>query len=258
MTANDNARKIKEEIQYLSGLRDSENLCSDPKKRNYSSFWTQVKEINVLFKNLKPLSHEDREVLWKECSSLCASVKEEIELSNKERQEKSYNRYAQIHEFLYTYAMVDSLLRYPNIDEVIECGKNLKKAGLMLHEYKFEMIPEHKQMLFDEMQDIGRSHELWWEKFKSERDLKRRDFESRVRANLEKNYSRHSSATDALKRVQANADELRSKIASGGSDTWIDRWTDWLSESEDKIRDIERSIRQIDEWIEEDEKKLNR
>lgn len=258
MLDNDNAKQINEEIQWLSRLRDSEKLCSDPKKRNYSSFWEQVKKINVLFKELKPLSSRDREDLWNKCSSLCASVKEEFEFHNKKRYDESYNKYAHIHEFLYTYCMVDCFPNYPRRERLIENGKNLKKAREMVQENNWCMIPEHRQMIFKEIQEIQQSHDLWWEKFRSEGQRKRLDFESKVKANLEKNYSRHSSATDALKRVRANADELRSKIASGGSHEWIERWSGWLSESEDKIRDIERSIQEIDAWIEEDEKKLNR
>lgn len=258
MIAKENATKIEKEIQYLSMLRDSARGYSDSKNRNYSSFWAQVKEIDILFKSLKPLSREDREKLWNEKGSLCASVKEEIEETNKKRMSKSYGLYAQIHEYLYTYCMVDCFPNYPRVENLIENGKCLKKAGIMLHENKAEMLSEHKQMIFNEMQDIQRSHDIWWGKFRSEREQKQSDFESRIKANLETNYSRHRSATDALRRVQANAEDLRSKIASGGSDEWVDRWAGWLSESEDKIQSIERYIQQVEEWIEEDEKKLNR
>jgi len=64
MNAIENASKLKNEIQYLSMIRNDEKKISNPSKRNYASFWAQVKEINNLFKTLKPLSRDDRAELW--------------------------------------------------------------------------------------------------------------------------------------------------------------------------------------------------
>ena len=193
--------------------------------------------------------------MWDDLSSLCASVKEEIKTNNKDRRNESYNLQEEIN-----YHLINSWITFPDypstIEQLIEKGKSLKRAGELLHEYKNEMIPEHKQEIFDKMREIRSSHDAWWEKLQSERHQKHLDFTSRIRANLEKNYERYRTATNALERVRSNADELRSKIESAWNDDWADRAAGWLSESEDKIRDIKNYIEQIESWIDEDERKL--
>jgi len=56
--------------------------------------------------------------------------------------------------------------------------------------------------------------------------------------------------------MRNHADDLRDKISSAWNDDFRDRAYGWLSETEDKIRDIEDSIQRIEDWIREDEEKL--
>lgn len=258
MDANNNATYLRNEIDDLYRILSEERQISDPYKRNYAKFWKTVKEINYLFKTLKPLSQEDRKKLWEYFSGLCISVKEESESSAKSHTQISLNRYEEINYYLTNaWLLVDSILHYPSIKELVESGQNLKRAGELLHDYKNEMLPEHKQDIFKKMQEIRNIQEEWWEKVRERRVQNRLKFESHVKENLEKNYDRHRSATDALHRIQSNADELRSKIASAWNDEWAERASGWLAEDEDKIRDIEKYIEQIEAWIDEDERKLH-
>lgn len=105
--------------------------------------------------------------------------------------------------------------------------------------------------------EIRKIHDAWWESLKKQRSEKHEDFQIKVRTNLERNYERHRKATYALESCRSHADKLRDKIASAWNEDWKDKAYVWLSELEDKIRDIEQSIDRIEEWIREDEEKLH-
>lgn len=78
-TARANAATLEKKIEELEA--EYAGLFSDLTgifvKRNYRSFWERVKEINELFKTLKPLKREDRERSWNQLHNLCERVKRE-------------------------------------------------------------------------------------------------------------------------------------------------------------------------------------
>lgn len=251
-----NAYRLKEKIDELSFTREKARHHTSPKDRNYSKFWDEVREIGSLFKELKPLTRQDREELWKRFSSLCDEVKEEQTENYQYRLNLSNKYYYEIKDLISHAVVLDDLLNMPTIDELKNGAELLTRAGKILSDYKHEMLAEHKAICFDEIQRVRACHDKIWEKFRFERDRRRMEFERRVRENLEKNYERYRRATSALERVQANADKLRDEINNAWSDEYASRASGWLSESEDKIKDIERSIQDIEEWIHEDERKL--
>jgi predicted nucleic acid-binding Zn-ribbon protein len=126
----------------------------------------------------------------------------------------------------------------------------------MLSKYKEEMFGEHKQECFQLIGEIREIHDRWWSDLKQHKSKKHSEFQERVRRNIQKNQERHRKATEALERMRSKASELQDKINSAWNDEFRSRAYGWLSETEDKIRDIENSIYQIEEWIREDEQKL--
>ncbi|MGD1007866.1 MAG: hypothetical protein ABR980_11630 [Ignavibacteriaceae bacterium] len=68
-SAKSNAEIIRKEISVLKVSHWS-NF-----ERQYKEFWTQVKEINNLFKTLKPLLKEEREELWDNFQSVCSETR---------------------------------------------------------------------------------------------------------------------------------------------------------------------------------------
>ena len=75
-----NASLIEHEIESLK--RDH--------KGQFGEFWAHVREINSMFKTLKPLSREDRERLWAKFDSICKAAKKEMEtrrFQSKKKQE---------------------------------------------------------------------------------------------------------------------------------------------------------------------------
>jgi hypothetical protein len=226
-------------------------------RRDYPSFWGHVKRINALFKSTKPLRREDREQLWTRLGTVCEEAKA---AGQKERGEKLGQSQRHMNDIL--HAVSESCpswiggLGPATRDDLIAMGQRLKEAGEMLSARKHEMLGEHKQECFGKICEARKTHDAHWAGLKAEGERKHSNFQERVRANLEKNRERHRKAAEALERHRAHAEELRDNIASAWSDEYSDRAQGWLAEEEDKIRDIEESLARIEEWIREDEEKL--
>ena len=210
-----------------------------------------------MFKTLKPLLRKDRERLWDKYSSICEETKRKQHSEHENRKIKSEEHFNYIIKEV-ERARPCSLFGFlpPNVQEMKELGRVLRNAGSMLSKYKEEMFGEHKQECFERIQEIRHIHDAWWEELKRHRSKKQEEFQQRVRANLEKNYERHRKASDALHRMRNHAENLRDKISSAWNDEFRDRAYGWLSETEDKIIDIEDSIQRIEGWIHEDEEKF--
>ena len=242
-----NASTIESEIGSLSSGHWAGFM-----RRDYGAFWGHAKEISHMFKTLKPLRREDRERLWDKFSGLCEETRNKKNDENENRRIKS-----KIHrDSILDEAERATLTFLGTIDELKAAGNRLREAGLLLSKYKHEMLGEHKQECFDRIQEIRKGHDAWWEHFKGERAKRHQDFQSRVRTNISANYDRLRTATDALERWRRNADNLRDIISSTSNDSHQEKASGWLSEAEDKIRDIEESIERIESWIYEDEQKL--
>lgn len=259
--AAQNARKISGELDRLEGGHRS--LL----QRDYRSFWAHVKEINELFKSLKPIDKEERERLWTRMTTLCENCKEQQQREIDNRKHKSGQHRDWIIKQAESCRPLDGMmatlslgLLASNVAEVKDMGKRLRETGQYLSKYKTEMIPEHKGECFDRIKDVQHAQDIWWDNYKrihdQEREQKQRDFHDRVRANLNKNKERYAHASEALRKMNRSADDLRDKISSAYNDNWRDNAYGWLSELEDKISDTESHLRRLDEWIEEDERKL--
>ena len=235
--ASANARAIESEIQSL------ESGHWDWFERQYKDFWDHARHISHMFKTLKPIQREDRERLWEKFSSICEEVKRKQHSEHENRKFKSEQHRNYIIKEAES-ARPSTLFGFfpPDVQEMKALGGVLRNASSMLSKYKKEMFGEHKQECFERIQEIRHIHDVWWEELKRHRSKRQEEFQQRVRANLEKNYERHRKATDALHRVRNHADDLRDKISSAWNDDFRDRAYGWLSETEDKIRDIEDSI----------------
>ena len=185
--ADKNASKLEREIGGLS------HGHWDMFKRDYRGFWAHAKKISQLFKELKPLKKEDREGLWSKFSLTCDETKQRQKSENKDRVWKSERLRDDILSEI-TSAEVITLFGFdpPDVEEMKRLSQILKRAGRMLSDNKKEMIGDHKQECFSRIQEVQRSHDAWWEDLKRHKDRKHEDFQSRVKANLEKNHERHT------------------------------------------------------------------
>jgi uncharacterized membrane protein len=254
VNADSNASRISDEIDTLSRSHWRVPLVT----RDYGDFWRHAKNIVQLFKSLKPIRKEDREELWERYSSLCDETKQTQDNEFQEKQCTSERHKRDILSEV-SSAAVQDLFGFdpPDIEEMKSYSQKLKNARRMLSDYKLEMIGEHKQECFGEIQERQREHDAWWEGLRKHKSQKHEEFQARVRSNIEKNKEMLDKATAALESHRRAADNLRDKISDSHSDGWISKAEGWLSDLEDKINDIEESIIRIQNWIKEGEDKLD-
>lgn len=225
-------------------------------ERKYKDFWTHASEISDMFKTL-PIGKEDRERLWNKFSAICEKVKQEQSRKNEKRAYRSHEHRRDILREAKNADIGIFKHTWPNDTEDMKVlGRRLKNAMNMLSERKEEMFGEHKQECFENIKEVKERHDHWWEERRQRNGGKHREFQERIKYNLEKNYARREKAANTLEKIRAHADELRDKIDSAWNDVFKERAMEWLSEEEDKIRNIEEYIEKIESWIEEDEAKL--
>ena len=63
--------------EQIEGMIETLRSCLHTPCANYRDFWNAVKEINVLFRTLKPMLAADRHRLWLQLGHLCEEAKEQ-------------------------------------------------------------------------------------------------------------------------------------------------------------------------------------
>ena len=224
----------------------------------WGDIWAKAAEVQNGFKGVCYPTKIQREEAWSRFNSLRDEASERSKDERDSRRLRSETLKSEILSKVESARPEQQFLSFHivNIEELKALSQVLRESGEMLSERKREMLGEHKQECFEAIQRMREVHDIWWDKFKEEKTKRHDDFQARVKRNIETNYERHRKATDALEHCRAKADELRSQIASAWNDDWAARAEGWLSELEDKIADIERSVEQIEVWIKEDESKL--
>ncbi len=142
------------------------------------------------------------------------------------------------------------------VEQMKRWQEYLHEAMNELRDRKHEMLGEHKKECFERIETIKESHDNFWRLYREQQQERREQRQQKARANIDANLERLRKAANALERQRDHADELRSKIAETTSAKWEAIWSEWLSEAEDKIDDIEQQIERIQGWIEEDERRL--
>jgi len=137
-------------------------------------------------------------------------------------------------------------------------GRELGTAMTMLHDRKDGMLAEHKGECHAAITEMKADHDERWRIIKGERERYTADAIGRTEANLTKNRERHAKTSDALARQRANEAKLVSQLEERSSRSRYDRLQGWLDECRSKISDMEESLRTLDEWIRQDEERLDK
>lgn len=254
ISAHKNAELLDREIKNLFSLTSPirENL---PIITKYQDFWNQAKHITRLFKELKPLLRDDRDLLWKQFNALCREVKEKQKTGYRALESLSQGHFDEIMKLV---GQARLRINAPALEvyELVERGEALKNAGDMLGKFKHEMISKHKKTCFDNIQKIRKTHDAAWEPLKSGKQRQKSETESRVRKNLETNYERYRKAAVALENFQIGREHIRTFLASCENPIKAAQATARLAETEKRIKSIEEGIRKLEKWIAEDERTL--
>jgi hypothetical protein len=253
--AHKNAEHLAGEIEKLASLT-SPIRSNLPIITKYQDFWNKAKEITGLFKDLKPLAHDDRDLLWKQFNTLCRDVKE--------NQKSEYGKLESVSRGHFNEIMKQvELASFPvdapprDIHALVERGQALKAAGDLLGKYKHEMLAKHKKTCFDRIQKIRTVHDALWDTLNAGKPRPKAENVSRVRKNLEVNYERYRKAATALENFQISADHIRRFLATCDDPEKSARATAQLAETERRINDIKEGIKNFKKWIEDDERTLN-
>lgn len=253
-----------------------------------------MKEIQEDFKKVRYPSKAERDQAWQTFFNLREDA---YRIKREQYEENSQRRYDEISGYLsdayhgeFMDSVVDVLtfnLMRTTVDDMKWKGQQLREAGRLFKQYKFEMTRDHKSEIHERMVSIRESHDAWWGQYRSyqeekqkvweekqeawrERQVKKQAARERIEQNLENNREKlHSAkeklekAEDALDRYKQRRDDLQDKINDSSNENWIEKAEQWLDEFEDKISDIERSIadkesyiERLESWIDEDESKL--
>lgn len=237
---------------FLSGSFGCENFSREDNKE----FWEKASEIKEALKEAK-LFKEHRDELWCKRQEACERVIRHQQSANELRISRSDDCCNKIIDRAGLARPEDLFGFMPeDVDSMKRCGRLIKEAWELLSEHKHEMTREDKDKCFQYITETQEMVNDWWDNYKEYKKERRRSWEESVRERLEKNYERLSKAEAARDRVSEHIRELEQSIEDSWSDGYRDRASEWLSEEEDKLRDIEAHIERIESWIEEDEAKL--
>jgi hypothetical protein len=252
--AHKNAEHLAGEIKKLSSLT-SPIRSNLPIITKYQDFWNKAKQITGLFKELKPLAHDDRDLLWNQFNTLCREVKE--------KQKSEYGTLESVSRGHFDEIMKQVELAQIPVDApprdiygLVERGQALKNAGELLGKYKHEMLAKHKKTCFDRIQKIRTIHDALWDTLNAEKPHPKSENVSRVQKNLEINIERYRKAAVALENFQLSAAHIRRFLTTCDNPEKIARATAQLAETERRINDIKEGIQNFEKWIEEDERTL--
>ncbi|MDD1702725.1 MAG: hypothetical protein LUQ31_07080 [Methanoregula sp.] len=252
--AHKNAEHLDREIKILASLTSPirQNL---PIITKYQDFWNKAKQITGLFKDLKPLARDDRDLLWKQFNTLCREVKENQKPEYGKLESVSRGHFDEIMKQVELAGFSpDAPPR--NIHALVERGQALKTAGDLLGKYKQEMLAKHKKTCFDRIQKIRTIHDNLWDTLNAGKPKPKSENVSRVQKNLEVNNERYRKAAIALENFQISADHIRRFLETCDDPEKIERATAQLTETERRINDIREGIGNFRKWIEDDERTL--
>jgi hypothetical protein len=243
-------RELKNLLLLTRPIREDRPIIT-----KYQDFWNLAKRITALFKELKPLAQDDRDLLWNQFNTLCREVKEKQKSEYGALESQSQGHFDEIRKMV-ERARLPIDAPAPDIHELVECGQALKNAGDLLGKFKHEMIAKHKKTCFDQIQKIRKTHDAAWGSLKGRKSRQEPETNSRVRKNLEANYERYRKAASALENFQIGRGHIRAFLDSCENPEKAAKATAQLTETEARIKDIEEGIRKLEKWIAEDEKTL--
>jgi len=135
------------------------------------------------------------------------------------------------------------------VDDMKARGRYLSEARAYVRDYSEQMLHEHKRECYAKFDEIQAEHQAFWDEYGKQRQAK-------TEGNLEKNREKYQKASEALEHYRNKASDLRDKINDGGSEKWMGIWAEKLEEAEEKITSIEEQLSRLQEWIEEDARRL--
>ncbi len=232
------------------------------RRQDWRPFWTLTKEVQEGFNSgVRYPSKALRQAAWERFNRLRSEASRRANWERTHLQARSKIHRDSIFsdcQGIGWSAFSDTIFFFDptTVSDMKARGRYLANVRKYFTNHKHEMLGEDKKACYQRIREIQEEHERFWAQHKRGIELRKNERAERCRDNLAKNRGKYRHTATALERFRERAAELRGKISSSTSDKWIEIWSGWLSETESKIDDIEAQLRRIDEWIEEDERRL--
>ncbi|MEA3049092.1 MAG: hypothetical protein QOG84_928 [Sphingomonadales bacterium] len=236
------------------------NFTFSVRRNDWRPVWDKAREVQGAF-NAKPQfpTVTERQEAWTRFNAL---RDEASQIAKEERSDfetmSSSHRDDLMGDLRYLecdgteISLADAVFGSMDAEGMKQLGAKLGVVSRRFSEVKHRMTREHKQEVFDRIQEVRASHDRFWgrrkqamERARAERDERRAQFVDRVRANIRGNYERLAKAEAAEERVRSNLRSNYEKLSDARSESFAERVRSWISEDEDRLEDIRRSIDRI-------------
>ena len=246
-------------------------------RHDWRPVWDLCKRIQSEFRGCKDFpSTEAHQAAWQRFQEVRSRASE---LADQEKEAVRDQSKQLRDDILYIvkgcrYSPLDDVLFFfdpTTVDEMKAMGRRLNEAGQKLSENKQWMLAEHKSQCFEAIQEAREGQDMFWERRKqlsaerrqahehrrAENERKREAWEERTRANIQRNREKLSKAAGARDRTLDRIREIEDKLSETTSEKWQGIYSEWLSDAQAKLSDIDESIARIEGWVREDEDRLN-
>lgn len=274
---NSDISNLKSKISFASGMLRSYN------RERWEEIFDLCKEIQKTFKHVRYPTKKDRNIAWQRFCDLRNSAYSEkntqfVTLSNNRKNEIN-NLLRDVDYDWFADILIGQILSLGFLKTKVEdmkwAGKKLKEAGTYFKSVKYDMTREDKSYVHDRLVEIRSNHDLFWSRYKDSAEknyqqrreeknrewVEKREKSLQIRQGIENNISHNKSklykAQDALERTKDKRRDLKNKIEDSYNDNWKSKAEGWLEEFDDKIEDIEESIKRLEQWIYNDQDKLD-
>lgn len=256
-------------------------IIGDTSKEQWDDIFELMPQIQDHFKTVRYPQKFDRDEAWVKFNNIRNNAFESKNSQYKVKSKTHYNEiWSRLEDADYNWR-IDSLAKVVlwgefkvSIETMKERGKMLKEAGIYFKENKMEMTKEHKAEIHEKFIEVRESHDVFWDRVKEyreeqnkiyedkkqaweEKQLKSQEIKERMIANREKLKINLNKSEDFLSSLESQKSNLEDKISSAYSDNFREKHEGWLSEVEDKIREVEEQIEKFKTWIQEIDDKLD-
>lgn len=262
---------------YLESLIDklaSKHKAAKAGNTDWSEVWSLIERIGEGFKSVDFPSSDANDEAWERYDSLVQKVKDE-----QKRQRKKDGARSKVHRDhilakgrearpatggLVDLALVAGTGGLSAIADAMEdlqdkkellrsLSSTLDEAFEYFSEHKDEMIPKHKEEVYEKLTEIREELEIEWDDWHEAND---RAYRQKVRANIEKLERKLSHQREAASDTRDHLQELKERKRNAQTAEHRTRVAGWISEEQSKLEDIEAHIDRLEGWIDEERQKL--
>jgi hypothetical protein len=277
-----------DQFQWQINLDEGLTAIIASKPVDWRLIWDMKRQIDDGFRTVRFVNFADKKREMARWSELREFAQTKADRQREERRDKSERHRKDIlyhaHKAHFSQAgtvIWDTLLPWDKMtaEQMKSLGESLKEAKRLLHEYKHEMLHEHKQECFEFIGEVMDRHNWWWNEYhqKNEQAWRERrekadayreraeankrksqevkeklqDTCRRRRENMDRNTSKLQEQEEKLERMRHKAEELKGMIEED-SPKWQEIHGQWLDDLNVQITDKESYVERLRTWIEQD------